>query len=140
MTTILNGLLGGAIVAVVGTLAAHFVDGEQTTTAGESAPETEPMATRWQGALLQVVYGSVAGGVLVALELFVLGVLAVPPSLGEAFAVAVAWSIVLLVAAVAVWRFLLGSRLGRVSLGKLAVYHLVFGVGFGLWIRLTWIT
>lgn len=138
MTTILNGLLGGAIVGVVATLTARLASGVRWgQTAGSG---TESTASRWKAYLSAVAYGTAAGGALLALELYVLGVLAVPPSVGEAFAVAVAWSAALLVAVLAVWRFALRSRLNRSRLRGLVAYHAVFGVGFGLWIRLSWIT
>ncbi|SFG62864.1 hypothetical protein SAMN04488063_2640 [Halopelagius inordinatus] len=113
MTTSLNGLVGGAVVGVLATLAAHAVGGREAT-------ET---ASRWRAYLVPVAYGSAAGGLLVALELFVLGILAVPPSRGEALTVAVAWSIALLVAALAVRRFARETRFGRLQPRKLLVYH-----------------
>ena len=136
MTTIVNGLLGGAIVGVVATLAAHLTSGKR----GAKATGTESTASRWSAYLSSVAYGSAAGGVLVALDLFVLGVLAVPPSLGEALTVAVAWSLALLVAALAVRRSVRGTRFERPKSGELLVYHLVLGFGLGLWVRTTWIT
>lgn len=139
MTTILNGLLGGAIVGVVATLAAKLARGEQRAKPVGSTG-TESTASRWRTSVPPVAYGSAAGCVLVALELFVLDALAVPPSLGEAFAVAVAWSVVLLVGMLAILRFVPEMQREELQPGVLAVYHFVFGVGFGVWIRMTWIT
>lgn len=128
MTTIINGLLGGAVVALVATLAARLVGG-----GGKSA-------SRWRSYLSAVVYGSAAGGALVALELFVLGVLAVPPSISEAVTVSVAWSVVLLSVSLVVWRFVHGAESERANRRQLVAYHVVFGFSLGVWIRMTWIT
>ncbi len=70
------------------------------------------------------------------LELYALRLLGVPPATGEALGVAVGWSALLFVIAVVALR----GRLSRPSLAELFAYHLAFGVGFGVWIRLTWIT
>lgn len=142
MTTLLNGLLGGLLVGVVAALVARLVGDAPAamsrlvgTARGGDAPRSP-----WVGLLLSVLYGSVAGGVLVALELYVLGVLAVPPTAAEAFGVALAWSAVLFVAVAAVGRAAADLAEERSYLLELFVFHLVYGVGLGLWIRMTWIT
>lgn len=135
MTTVLNGLVGGALVAVVATFAVHLVD----PTRARAATET-PTADRVRAFLVPVLYGSAAGGVLIALELLVLDHLAVPPTVGEAFSVAVPWGILLLLASLVVWRFGLGGRSDKVQPRTLVVYHVILAVGLGVWIRVTWIT
>lgn len=141
MTTLPNGLLGGLLIGLVAGAVTRFVDsnpsvadillkrgaGDGTTTSG------------WLELAGHVLYGGLAGGVLLALELFVLGILAVPPALWEALGVTVAWSALLFVLWAVVLR--LGVSLpSESSLRGLAVYHLVYGVGLGIWIRVTWIT
>jgi hypothetical protein len=87
-----------------------------------------------------LLYGGLAGGTLLALELFVLGILGVPPTPVEALGVAVAWSALLFGGLSVAWRVASPTSLTRSRLGELLVYHLVYGLGFGLWIRMTWIT
>lgn len=141
MTTPVNGLIGGLVVGLLAAGATNVVAGEPpvarrllAVVRGEDRPAGRA------GTALQVVYGGVAGAVLVLLELFVLGVLSVPPALGESLAVGVAWSGVLFVVAVVAARATLGSSSAPSAVRGLLAYHLVYGVGLGLWIRLTWIT
>jgi hypothetical protein len=54
--------------------------------------------------------------------------------------VAVGWSALLFVLSVPGRSVLHGHLRGRLDLATLLVYHLVYGVGLGLWVRLTWIT
>lgn len=141
MTTIINGLLGGAVVAVIAALAAGLL-GDRTQ-APVTALDLSPgngHASHWWSLLRALIYGSTAGGVLVALELSVLGMLAVPPTLAEAIITAVTWSVVLLAGMVALWHFLPSRRTDRSTLGRLVVFHLVYGLCLAVWIRLTWIT
>jgi len=134
MTTLLNGLLGGLVVGVVATLAAQVAG---VLLGGADGPRR---ASRSREIAAQVAYGVFAGLALVALELFVLGLIAIPPTVAEAFGVAVGWSAVLLVALLVARR--VGGTLpfGRPRLAELLAYHLVYGVALGGWIRLTWIT
>jgi hypothetical protein len=136
MTTILNGLLGGLVVGLVAATATRLVAGDASGgRVGFAVP-----SSRWSTFAVRLSYGCLAGGALVALELFVLGLLAVPPTLLEAFGVAVAWS-ALLFGVLSAVRWVASSRsLARSHLGGSLVYHLVYGLGLGLWIRLTWIT
>lgn len=138
MTTVLNGLLGGLIAGAAATAAAGLV-------ARESSDDTAALggvaASRWGRAALGLLYGSVGGGALVALELFVLGALGVPPTVGEALGVALAWSGALFLTAVAVRRAVRDGGLDRTAAGSgLLAYHLAYGACLGVWIRLTWIT
>lgn len=142
MTTILNGLLGG----LVGGTVAAFV----TSLIADDPSVAEEVLRRAAGSNLtpsrrvavfaQISYGGLAGGTLVALELFVLGVLAVPPTSVEAFSVAGAWSALLFGILLASWRFGPWQWVTSSQLGELLIYHLVYGLGLGGWIRLTWIT
>lgn len=142
MTTLLNGLLGGLLVGTVAAVAAQFVDAEPSATATvlERTVGTRVATSRRLEFAVRLLYGGLAGVVLVALELFALGVLAIPPSTGEAFGVSIAWSALLFGVLLVVLR--LGDSLpfDRSHLVELLVYHLVYGLGFGVWIRMTWIT
>lgn len=79
-------------------------------------------------------------GSLVAVELFALDLLGIPPTAGEALGVAVAWSTLLFSVLFVGWRVATPRSAQRSQLGELFVYHLLYGLGLGLWIRMTWIT
>jgi hypothetical protein len=141
MTTILNGALGGLLVGLVAGAVGQF------GAAGPPAPAavltravgTRRSSARWLTAAVHLVYGAFAGGLLVALELYVLDVLGVPPSLADALGVAVVWALLLLAVTVGLQRALSPPSSDR-PIRDLVIYHLVYGVGLGAWIRLTWIT
>jgi|GEM_PF-3477768 hypothetical protein len=142
MTTLLNGLLGGLAVGVIAAGVVRFVADEPSAAAdllgravggrGSSSPRTVFVA--W------FLYGGVAGVAFVALELHVLRLLSVPPDFDVALGLAVAWSALLFVGVFLAWRGALSRRADRSYAAELFAYHLVFGVGFAVWIRLTWIT
>lgn len=141
MTSIVNGLVGGALVALATTVLLELVDDRLpvTPTVVESfVDHAIPLA--WLRYLLQLLYGSATGGTLVALDLFVFGMLGVPPTTVEALGLAVVWSAALLLTVVVVSRFILENRLDRTSFLTLLAYHLLYGLGLGVWIRATWIT
>lgn len=97
MTTILNGLLGGLLIGFVAAIVTRLVANEPSATGAvlERVLGVGASSSRWVEFLIRLVYGSLAGGTLIALELFVLGILAVPPTTVEAFGVAVVWSALL---------------------------------------------
>ena len=141
MTTLLNGVLGGLVIGLLAGGVCRFDDSAPPVTAlllerltGHARPVSRSLEL-----VVFVLYVGLAGKTLLALELFVLSVLGVPPSLGEALGVAVAWSAVLLVLWLIALRVVL-SRPSKLSLRALVVFHLVYGVGLGLWFRATWIT
>ncbi|MFB6301053.1 MAG: hypothetical protein ABEH65_12425 [Halobacteriales archaeon] len=138
MTTILNGLLGGLLMGTIAATVTAFVAGEPPVIATISRRAVGPdrSSFRWIEFTAWMLYGGFAGGVLVALELFVLQFLAVPPTTVEAFGVVGVWSIFLFGILTACWRI----GLFRSHFDELLVYHFVYGTGLGFWIRLTWIT
>lgn len=142
MTTVLNGLVGGLVVGLVAAVATRLVGGDRAAsdTALERAVDAGVGKRTWWCFTVRVSYGGLAGVALVALELFVLRTVAVPPTVGEAYGVALLWSALLLGLLVVVRRVAPSPPLGRWHLRELVVYHLVLGVGLGVWIRLTWLT
>lgn len=140
MTTLLNGVLGGLLVGLLAAVAVRRVAADPSATAALSRRLPGAASSRWREGFLQVAYGALAGGLLVALELYVLGLLGVPPTPVEAFGTALAWSAVLFVSLLTVARLDTPAVDSRSTLLELAVFHLVFGLGLGLWIRMTWIT
>jgi hypothetical protein len=142
VTTLLNGLLGGLFAGVLAAVVVRIVAGESSATAAVLARTVGPRraASRWWVVAAWLSYGSLAGGALVALELFVLGLLGVPPSTAESLGVAVAWSALLFGLASAVLGVAFSLSFVRSRLDGLVGYHLGYGLGLGLWIRLTWIT
>jgi hypothetical protein len=139
MTTLIDGLLGGLVVSVVAALPVRAVESTPSATAvlvGAVTGSRDVAGPRARG---PGRYGAVAGVALVALELFVLGLIAVPPTPAEAVGLAVGWSLVLFAALLAAWRVLPDRPAGS-PLAELFVYHLVYGFGLGVRIRLTWIT
>lgn len=134
MTTVLNGLLGGLLAGLIASLLVTLVpvDREAVSTAG-----AESAVSRIRRVFVGTGYGSVAGGVFVSLELSVLNLLSVPPSLALSMAAGLLWA-----GALFLFVVLLEVTIGSDARGfdVPLVYHVVFGVAFGLWIRLTWIT
>lgn len=141
MTTILNGLLGGLLTGLVAGVVTQLVTDDPSATAEalKGRLGNRVATSRWGEFAVQLSYGGLAGGVLVALELYVLGMLAVPPTIGEALGIAVTWSALLFGTQVVFWR-VVSSPLDRSHLVELLAYHLVYGLGLGAWIRMTWIT
>lgn len=134
MTTVPNGVLGGLLVGLVAAVVTRFVGAGPV--AADRTPDGSAARPWWLAVVVLAAYGGLAGGLLVGLELYLLGVLAVPPTAVEAFGVAIAWSALLFVAAAVVSRAISSAPADR----SLLVYHLVYGLGFGVWIRVTWIT
>lgn len=140
MTTVLNGLLGGLVVGAVASGVLRLA-GEGLSAAVLGEPGGDALAAHpWVRPLLELLYGTAAGGLFVALELTVLGVLSVPPTASEALAVGGLWGAVLLAALGLVLRVLGAAPTDPGAVRVLLAYHLLYGVGLGAWIRLTWLT
>lgn len=143
MTTVVNGVIGGAIV---GLLAGLVVVGLRVRMPSANSATLGPLlgerATQSWTRLLGggLVYGAVGGGVLVALVLFVGGGLGVPPSTAAAFGVAILWAALLFAGVVLLSRRSDGAGADEAFLRLALAFHVVYGLGLGLWIRLTWIT
>lgn len=142
MTTILNGVLGGVLVGLIAAGVTWLVADESSVTSIvlDRVSGSRASVSRWMVVASQVAYGGFAGGLLVALELLVVGVLAVPPTSGDALGVAIAWSTLLFGLVIVSWRLGIARSITRPQFVELLVFHLVYGIGLGIWIRLTWIT
>lgn len=139
MTTLLNGVLGGLLSGLIAGCVTWFVDSDPSAAMVRGRLNKAGTSPHWGELPGLVVYGGLTGGILVALELYVLGLLAVPPAVGEALGVAIAWIALLF----ALWAVVIRvgfSKSSEWSLRALFVYHLVYGIGLGVWIRVTWIT
>jgi hypothetical protein len=134
MTTVVNGVVGGAVVGLVAAVVVGLVrrdDGD-----GNNGPR----GPGWLRPVAYILYGAAAGGVLVALELSVLGVLGVPPGRLETLVLTLVWSAVLFGAVTTADRAGAdGSVLGD-GLDRRLAFHVLYGIGLGFWIRLTWVT
>ena len=140
MTTVLNGLIGGLVAALVAAGAARLVAADRADAPALAAAVLgSRAASGWSGLASEVLYGCVAGGAFVALELSVFDVLGVPPALWDALGMAVGWSAALFAVA-ALGRAARGRALDRPFVAELAAYHLAYGLCLGVWIRVTWIT
>lgn len=141
MTSLLNGFIGGLVVGALAASATRLVATYPSSTTvllrrylgrGVEVSDTLVFA-------VQIAYGCFAGGVLVGLDLFILNLLAVPPAIGKAVGIAVIWSGFL----AAIWVIYSWIATRRTAGGtprrELLAYHLVYGLGLGLWIRFTWI-
>lgn len=142
MTTILNGLLGGLLVGFVAAVVTQAVAGTPSATAGalEQLFGDTGKRSRWWEVTVQVIYGGLAGAGLLIIELHALQRIAIPPSTGEALGIPIIWSMLLLLVLTIIWKSIDSLALDRSSLLELLTYHLVYGVCFGVWIRMTWIT
>lgn len=128
MSSIINGLLGGGLAGLVAVLVTAVVS---------SGEPLLPGASRGVSAIAGVSYGVVAGGALVALELSVLNLLSVPPATGTVMAITLLWAGLLFFLTVIAE---VGLGRDRAGFTGLLVYHGLFGLALGAWIRLTWIT
>lgn len=135
MTTLINGVLGGLIASAVAAIALHVLGGPRPF---EVPGEENTTTVRWRVLQATLGYGAVAGLGFMILELYVVGWLSVPPTVVEAFAAAGLWAGLML--AVAALASLVGEEHELGGFRRLFVFHLVFAVAFGLWIRVTWIT
>lgn len=142
MTTILNGLVGGLLVGLLAAIVTQVVDSDSSATMVvlQRTVGARFARSRWWTLGVQVFYGGLAGVIFIVLELFALQALAIPPTVGEAFSVAIGWSALLFVVWVVIVRVGLSHPKDRSLLAEVLAYHLVYGLGLGMWIRLTWIT
>lgn len=139
MTTVLNGLIGGLVIGLIAGLVTRII-ADQPTVAGavlDGLIGPEAASSRWLAFVVWLVYGGLGGGALIALELYLLNILAVPPTTAEAVGVTFVWSILLFGLGSVVWRTVSPHSLERVSPRGLLLFHLVYGGGLGLWIRMT---
>jgi len=125
----------------VATLVAWLVDGELSgVRALSSRVSGSKVLSRWGVAALCGLYGAVAGGLFLVLQLYALGLLPVPPTVVEAVVAGVGQAAVLTGVWLLVVRVVGGISWGGATGRWLLVYHAVYGVAFAGWTRFTWIT
>lgn len=134
MTTLINGVLGGLIASAVAGIVIHVLGGDRPFV----VPGDETTTVRFRMLQATLGYGAVAGLGFMVVELYVANALGVPPTVVEAFVAAGLWGAVML--AVSALASLVGEKQAFGDFRRLLVFHLVFAVAFGAWIRITWIT
>lgn len=135
MSTLINGVLGGLIASAVAGIVIHVLGGDRPF---EVQGEENTSKVRWRVLQATLGYGAVAGLGFMIVELYVVNGLGVPPTVVEAFAAAGLWGAVML--AVSALASFVGEKQELGGFQRLLVFHLVFAVAFGAWIRITWIT
>lgn len=140
MTTIGNGIIGGVAGAIVGMILVRLLYTETAITAIFISRDRMDDTPGWSAIVFPVLYGGLGGGTLVALDLYVTGILGVPPTVGKAFGVAVGWSAVLFAVLLILQRASHSQSESQAPLKPLLVFHLCYGLALGTWIRFTWIT
>jgi hypothetical protein len=134
MTTLINGVLGGLIASAVAAIAIHVLGGPRPF----EVPGEDATRVRWRVLQATLGYGAIAGLGFMLIELYVVNALGVPPTAVEAFVAAGLWTAVML--AVSALASSIGEKHVLGGARRLLVFHLLFAVAFGLWIRVTWIT
>ena len=137
MATILGGLVGGLLAAVVTGAAMRAAIDDPPASATVWAMyfgDGDPSHYESRGLLAHVLYGAGAGAVFV---LFAGSLSLGLGTVGDALLWALVWSAVLGVIAVGFWSMLMiGETPDGRGLAELAGVHLVFGVVLGLWVAL----
>ena len=138
MTTVANGVIGGLLGGLLAVRLTRLTVGSRVDPVGTAdAASDAGQWRRWRSIAAVTVYGGLAGGAMVAIELYSLGVLGVPPSLVEAYTIAVAWGAVLCGAVLGLGRFATNRV---VTARQTVVFHVLYAVWLGGWIRFTWLT
>lgn len=134
MVTIIGGLVGGLVATIVMSLVMKGMGGGPAPTAALLAKFQggEPAEYEKPGMLLHLVYGTVAGGVLVAV------VAAVAPGVSGLTAwigVGLAYGIVLLMGGAMGWvKGVIGMDPDKEMMKTFAVVHIVYGLVLGAWL------
>ncbi|MFB6121467.1 MAG: DUF6789 family protein [Halobacteriaceae archaeon] len=134
MATIVSGLAGGVVATVVMTIVMRALGGGPPPTANLVATFQggDPADYMMPGLVLHLVYGTVAGGVLVAvLSAASLDVSALATWLGAGLV----YGIVLMVGGAMLWvRGVIGMDPDREMMMQFAVVHVVYGLVLGAWL------
>lgn len=140
MTTVVNGLIGGAAsgllaLGVLGLLGVKSRATALLTALVGARGDSEPFL-----ATAAALYGGVAGALFVVAVQRLVGGLGIPPTRVEAFGAALAWAAALAVATVVLASLARADGVdGDGVRAALAAYG-AYGVALGLWVRLTWAT
>lgn len=136
MATIISGLVGGLVATIIMSIMMRAMGGGPPPTAALIAKFQggEPEDHMMPGMLLHLVYGTVAGGVLVALvAAAALGISGLTMWLG----VGLAYGIVLLLGGAMGWvKGVIGMDPDKEMMVGFAVVHIVYGLVLGAWLGL----
>lgn len=136
MATVISGLVGGLVGTIVMSVLMQAMGGGPPPTAALVAKFQggEPEDHMMPGMLLHLVYGTVAGGVLVAaVAAAALGISGVTAWVG----VGLVYGIVLLLGGAMGWvKGVIGMNPDRKMMVGFAVVHVVYGLVLGAWVGL----
>lgn len=134
MVTITGGLVGGLVATIVMSIVMRAMGGGPPPTANFVAKFQggDPDDHMMPGMVLHLLYGTIAGGVLVAVvSAAALGI----TSLGAWVGTGLVYGIILLVGGAMVWiRGVIGMDPDRQTMIGFVVVHLVYGLVLGLWL------
>jgi hypothetical protein len=139
MTTVVNGLLGGAAsgLLALGVLGLFGVKSKATALltalVGERGRSEPFLATA------VALYGGVAGALFVVAVQRLVGGPGVPPTAVDAFGAALAWAAVLALATVALARRARPDGVDGAGVRAAVVAYGAYGTAMALWVRLTWV-
>lgn len=134
MATILTGLIGGLIATILMTIVMRGMGGGPPPTAALLAKFRggSPDDYMMPGMLLHLLYGTIAGGVLVAV---VTGTTLGIEGTVSWTITGIVYAIVLMVLGAIVWiRMVIGMEPDRGMMLQFGIVHLVYGVVLGVWI------
>jgi len=137
-TALVSGLVGGLVATIVMSVVMNVMGGGPPPTANLIARFAggDPGEYAMPGMLLHLLYGTVAGGVLVALAVAVLDVTLIG-DLGGALLWSVVWAILLMVVGAVGWvRGVIGMRPTGGMMMQFGVVHIVYGLVLGAWLGL----
>lgn len=134
MATLISGSVGGLVATIVMSMVMRGMGGGPPPTAALLAKFQggEPEEYAMPGMLLHIVYGTVAGGVLVAvISAASLGISGLVTWIG----VGVAYGIVLMIGGAMGWiRGVIGLEPDKEMMKTFAVVHVVYGLVLGGWL------
>lgn len=134
MVTIVSGLVGGLVATIVMSIVMRAMGGGPPPTANMLAKFQggEPEDHMMPGMLLHLLYGTIAGGILVVIvSAAALGI----TSLVSWLIAGVVYGVVLLIGGAMVWiRGVIGMEPDREMLIGFTVVHVVYGLVLGLWL------
>lgn len=135
---LVSGFVGGLVATIGMSIVMNVMGGGPPPTANFIARFAggTPEDYQMPGMLLHLLYGAVAGAVLVVLAVGALDVSLIG-TLGGALVWSVVWAIFLMVVGAVVWiRGVIGMRPSGGMIMQFGVVHLVYGIVLGAWLGL----